>query len=148
MLLSFLDLFFASIFFNQTTFRGRNTLDIYQVENDVLNEAFSGSNQRLSSGSEDVFYSNSSPFIHQADDSGVGFGPFDVMLQIICAKSFVVNGSVFTEYNQQDSTFHNFFLSVRRSTCLRRFFRPSSEAQNCTYSVRYLSDRYCYLLLA
>jgi len=27
-------------------------------------------------------------------------------------------------------------------------FRPSSEAQNCTYSVRYLSDRYCYLLLA
>ena len=27
-------------------------------------------------------------------------------------------------------------------------FRPSSEAQNCTYSVRYLSDQYCYLLLA
>jgi len=27
-------------------------------------------------------------------------------------------------------------------------FRPSSEAQNCTYSVTYLSDRYCYLLLA
>jgi len=25
-----------------------------------------------------------------------------------------------------------------------RFFRPSSGAQNCTYSVRYLSDRYCY----
>jgi len=27
-------------------------------------------------------------------------------------------------------------------------FRPSSGAQNCTYSVRYFSDRYCYLLLA
>ena len=27
------------------------------------------------------------------------------------------------------------------------FFR-SSGAQNCTYSVRYLSDQYCYLLLA
>ena len=39
------------------------------------------------------------------------------------------------------------FISVRHSTCFRRFFRPSSGAQNCTYSVRYLSDRYCYLLL-
>ena len=44
--------------------------------------------------------------------------------------------------------FSNFFISVRSSTCFRRFFRPSSGAQNCTYSVRYLSDRYCYLLLA
>ena len=34
---------------------------------------------------------------------------------------------------------------MRRSTCFRRFYRPSSGAQNCTYSVRYLSDRYCYL---
>ena len=30
----------------------------------------------------------------------------------------------------------------------RRLFLPSSGDQNCTYSVRYLSDRYCYLLLA
>jgi len=28
------------------------------------------------------------------------------------------------------------------------FFRPSPGAQNRTYSVRYLLDRYCYLLLA
>ena len=27
-------------------------------------------------------------------------------------------------------------------------FRPSSGAKNCTHSVRYLSDQYCYLLLA
>jgi len=40
------------------------------------------------------------------------------------------------------------FISVRRSTCFRRFFRPSSGAQNCTYSIRYWSDQYCYLLLA
>ena len=40
------------------------------------------------------------------------------------------------------------FISVGRSTCFRRCCRPSSGAQNCTYSVRYLSDRYCYLLLA
>jgi len=56
--------------------------------------------------------------------------------------------SVFSEYNQQDATFQNLFISVRGTTCFRRFFRPSSGAQTCTYSVRYLSDRYCYLLIA
>jgi hypothetical protein len=29
------------------------------------------------------------------------------------------------------------FISVICSTCFRRFLRPSSGAQNCTYSVRY-----------
>jgi len=43
----------------------------------------------------------------------------------------------FSEYNQQDATFLNLFISVRRSTCFRRVFRPSSGAQNCTYSVMY-----------
>ena len=56
--------------------------------------------------------------------------------------------NIFAQYNQQDATFHNLFISVRRCTCVRRFFRPSSGAQNCTYGVRYLSDQYCYLLLA
>jgi hypothetical protein len=28
-------------------------------------------------------------------------------------------------------------LSINSSTCFRRFLRPSSGAQNCTYSVRY-----------
>ena len=55
---------------------------------------------------------------------------------------------IFSKYNQQDATFLNLFISVRRSTCFRRCFLPSSAAQNCTYSVRCLSDRYCYLLLA
>jgi len=36
---------------------------------------------------------------------------------------------LFIEYNQQDSMFHNLFISVRRSTCFRRVFRPSSGAQ-------------------
>ena len=54
----------------------------------------------------------------------------------------------FAEYDQQDATFHNFFISVRRFTCFRRFFRTSSGDQNCTYSVKYVSDQYCYLLLA
>ena len=42
----------------------------------------------------------------------------------------------FAQYNQWDETFHNFFISVRRCTCFRRFFYPSSGAQNCAYSVR------------
>ena len=38
--------------------------------------------------------------------------------------------NTFSEYNQQDATFLNLFISVRCSTCLRRVFR------------------YCYLLIA
>ena len=53
--------------------------------------------------------------------------------------------NIFAENNQKDATFYNFFISVRRSTCFRRFSRPSSENQNCTYSVRYLSDQYLTL---
>ena len=55
--------------------------------------------------------------------------------------------NILAVYNQQDATFHNLFISVRRSTYFIRVFRPPSGAQNCTYSVRYLSDRYCCLLL-
>ena len=56
--------------------------------------------------------------------------------------------NVFADYNQKDATFDNFFIYVKRSTCFRRFFRPSSGAQNCTFSVRYMWDHYCYLPLA
>ena len=52
---------------------------------------------------------------------------------------------IFIEYNQQEATFHNLFISVRRSTCFIWVFRPSSGAQNCTYSVRYWSDKYLTL---
>jgi hypothetical protein len=41
------------------------------------------------------------------------------------------------EYNQQDATFLDLFISTNCSTCFRVFLRPSSGAQNCTYSVRY-----------
>jgi len=47
-------------------------------------------------------------------------------------------GIYYSEYNQQDATFLNLLISVRRSACSRRVFRPSSGAQNCTYSVRHL----------
>ena len=43
------------------------------------------------------------------------------------------SANIFAEYNQQDTTFHNLFVSVGRATCFRWFFRPSSGAQNCTY---------------
>jgi len=46
----------------------------------------------------------------------------------------------FEEYSQQDATFNHLSISVRRSTCFIRVFLPSSGAQNCTYSFRYLSD--------
>ena len=53
--------------------------------------------------------------------------------------------NIFAENNQQAAMFHNLFISVRHSTCFRWFFRPSSGAQNCTYSIRYLSDQYLTL---
>jgi len=31
------------------------------------------------------------------------------------------DANILTEYDQQDATFHNLFISVRRSTCFRRF---------------------------
>jgi len=30
----------------------------------------------------------------------------------------------FAEYNKQDAAFHSFFITLRRSTCFRRVFRP------------------------
>jgi len=33
--------------------------------------------------------------------------------------------------------FLDLFISINCSTCFRRFLRPTSGAQNCTYSVRY-----------
>ena len=44
--------------------------------------------------------------------------------------------SISLNYNQQDSTFSQ-YISINCSTCFRRFLRPSSGAQNCTYSVWY-----------
>jgi hypothetical protein len=40
------------------------------------------------------------------------------------------------------------FISIHCSICFRRFVSPSSGAQNCTYSIRLLSNQYCCLLAA
>ena len=63
------------------------------------------------------------------------------MKRVICNQQETL---LFAEYNQQDATFQNVFIPVRRSTCFRQVFRPLSGAQNSTYSVRYLSDQYCW----
>jgi len=59
---------------------------------------------------------------------------------------------LFTEYHQQDVTFHNLLISLKLCTWFRRFFRPSSGAQNCAYSVRYLvwqiPDAVCAVLIS
>ena len=44
---------------------------------------------------------------------------------------------IITTYSQQDATFLEFIYFYRRSTCFRRFLRPSSGAHNRTYSFWY-----------
>jgi len=48
-----------------------------------------------------------------------------------------VNCDIITNYSQQDALFLVFMYFYRRCTCFRRFLRPSSGADNCTYSFRY-----------
>ena len=52
--------------------------------------------------------------------------------------------NIFLEYNQQDATILNLFISVRRSTCFRRFSVHHQEHRTAHTA----SDRYCYLLLS
>ena len=54
---------------------------------------------------------------------------FDIHMSVHC--------NIITNYNQQDATFLEFIYFYRRSTCFRRFLRPSSGAHNCTYSFTY-----------
>jgi hypothetical protein len=42
----------------------------------------------------------------------------------------------------------NLFCFWGNTTCFRRSFHPSSGVQDCTYSNRHMSNRYCCLLLA
>ena len=83
----------------------------------------------------------------------------------ICLKHLTFTGpciaNIFAENNQQDAKFHNLFISLGRSTCFRRIF-PSIIRSSKLHIQRqifvrpillppasqYLSDRYCYLLLA
>jgi len=44
--------------------------------------------------------------------------------------------------------FLELFIFVKHSTCFGWSFRPSSGAQDCTYSKRHMSNSCCYLLLS
>jgi hypothetical protein len=44
--------------------------------------------------------------------------------------------------------FFKLFILVKHCKCVGRSFRPSSGAQDCTYSIRHMSNSCCYLLLA
>jgi hypothetical protein len=46
--------------------------------------------------------------------------------------------NVVPKYNQQDATLYNSFISTKCCTCFRRIHRPSSGAQNCTYSTGFV----------
>jgi len=48
-----------------------------------------------------------------------------------------VQPNIITNYSQQDATVLEFIYFYKRSTCFRRFLRPSSGAHNCTHSFRY-----------
>jgi hypothetical protein len=48
--------------------------------------------------------------------------------------------NVLLKYNQQDVTLYSILYYCKCSTCFRRFFRPSSGAQNCTHTTRYMSS--------
>jgi hypothetical protein len=55
--------------------------------------------------------------------------------------------NVFKQH-QQDATLHNGIYYYKCSTCFRRFFHPSSWAQNCIHGLGYLSSFFCFLLLS
>jgi len=53
----------------------------------------------------------------------------------------------FCSKNQLDAPKYQInFILEWHSTCFGRSFRPSSAVQDCTYSNRHLSNRYCCLL--
>jgi hypothetical protein len=52
------------------------------------------------------------------------------------------------KHNRQDATLHNCIYYYKCCTCFRRFFCPSSGAQNCRHSIGYLSSFFCFLPLS
>ena len=62
-------------------------------------------------------------------------------MQKVPELPFYVHGSVHRKRifkcNQHDTKLHNLFVSVKFSTCFRRFLLPSSGAQNFIYHIGY-----------
>ena len=92
-------------------------------------------------------------YVHKENTANTWNSPFWMQSMLASVLQFLLLSNKITAMDSQSTTnkmqnFSNALISVRCCTCFRRVFRPSSGAQNCTYSVRHLSDRYCYLLLA
>ena len=71
----------------------------------------------------------------------ISFLPRHICLCCILSCGFDIHMSVHRKYNSKllqtkyDVSWFVYFY--RRSTCFRRFLRPSSGTQNCTYNFRY-----------
>ena len=61
-----------------------------------------------------------------------------IVKQKFCASSWLITEIIILSCT----------VSKTSKKCFRWFFRPPPGTQNCTYSVRYLSNRCCYLPLA
>ena len=60
-----------------------------------------------------------------------------------------IHGYEHPKYNQQDTTLHNLFISMKCSTRFRQFLRPSSGAQKMYIQLQVLCQTfYCYLPLS
>jgi hypothetical protein len=66
------------------------------------------------------------------------------------ASHVVVSKMFNIRYSKTDKMhlFHKLFILVKHSTCFGQSFRPSSGAQDRTYSNRHMSNSCYYLLLA
>jgi len=65
----------------------------------------------------------------------------DAVCSVYSCLTFIIPciANIFSEHNKKEATFLiviYLFISVRRFSCLRRVFRASSGAQNCTYSIK------------
>jgi hypothetical protein len=78
-----------------------------------------------------------------------------VWLHLVCILLSLHYGTPSSEHNcvifsvvkpARYTSFSNLFILEQQSTCFVRSFRPSSGVQDCTYTNRYMLNRYCWLL--
>ena len=69
-----------------------------------------------------------------------------VIIIIIIIIIIMMSHNFYSKTNQMHQSFKFILFLKLRSTCFRRSFLPSSGIQDCTYSNRYMSVRYCWLL--
>jgi len=76
----------------------------------------------------------------------LGFATSQLSLPLTPTIPHLVNATLCIISYSTTNKMHLFlklFVLVKRSTCFRRSFCPSSGAQNCTYSNRHVSDSCC-----